>query len=138
ASGSAGSGSAGSASAGSSSASQSGSAAGSADSASAPEASGSSASASSDGGAGDFPSRPIQLIVPFAAGGGTDQIARSLAKAATDTCGTNITVLNKTGASGTTGLKDALSATPDGYTVGFATSSTLLASLFGIGNITPA
>ena len=69
-------------------------------------------------GADSFPSRPITLIVPFAAGGPTDVIARLLAQRMTATLGQSVVVENVTGASGTlAGLRLARAA-PDGYTIG--------------------
>jgi tripartite-type tricarboxylate transporter receptor subunit TctC len=64
-----------------------------------------------------FPSRPITLIVPFAAGGPTDALARIVAEHMRRTLGQTVVIENVTGASGTiAGLKAARS-TPDGYTI---------------------
>ncbi|WP_109471863.1 tripartite tricarboxylate transporter substrate binding protein [Ornithinimicrobium cavernae] len=92
----------------------------------------------SDGGDEDaFPSRPIEVVVPFAAGGGTDQIARALAKEAESTCGTSVTIANEEGASGTVGLKRVLGSPPDGYTLAVGTSSQFLATHQGVSDVTP-
>lgn len=65
-----------------------------------------------------FPSKPITIIVPWAAGGGTDGLARELAKQATDIFGVQVNVLNKVGGTGTMGHSyGANTAHPDGYTV---------------------
>ncbi|WP_165913172.1 tripartite tricarboxylate transporter substrate binding protein [Tamaricihabitans halophyticus] len=88
-------------------------------------------------GGGHYPTRGIEFVVPFDAGGGTDQLARRLAAAAERTCGTNIIVTNKSGGSGLVGLTEGLAARPDGYTLVLATSSTLLASHFGISDVSP-
>jgi tripartite-type tricarboxylate transporter receptor subunit TctC len=64
-----------------------------------------------------FPKRSVSLIVPFAAGGGTDLIARALAKASEKHLGQSITVVNRTGGSGSLGLLEGASAKKDGYTV---------------------
>src|SRR6478672_1293667 len=64
-----------------------------------------------------FPSRPITLIVPFAAGGPTDVLARILAAHMQTTLGQTVTVENVTGASGSLGGMRAARATPDGYTI---------------------
>lgn len=85
----------------------------------------------------DFPERPIEIIVPFSAGGGTDQIARALARAAETTCGTQITINNEEGGSGTVGLRRALNSPADGYTVAIGTTSTLLATHHGVSDTTP-
>lgn len=67
------------------------------------------------------------MIVPWAAGGGTDLVSRKLATLAEDTCGTRIVVSNVTGAAGATGHQAVIDAEPDGYTIG--TSTTELAIL---------
>lgn len=63
-----------------------------------------------------WPSKPIRLIVPYAAGGPGDIIARQVAKAAGSTLGQAVVVENKGGAGGTIGVDQALKSTPDGYT----------------------
>lgn len=64
-----------------------------------------------------FPSRPIQLIVPTAPGGGTDVAARLLASIAEKTLGQKIIVVDKPGAGGVIGVEEMLRAAPDGYTI---------------------
>ena len=65
-----------------------------------------------------FPSKSITIVVPWAAGGGTDGLARELAKQATDIFGVQVSVLNQVGGTGTMGhLYGANTARPDGYTV---------------------
>ena len=76
-------------------------------------------------------------MVPFAAGGGTDQIARALAQEAEETCDTSISIINEEGASGTVGLNRVLNAQPDGYTLAVGTTSTLLATHHGVSDTTP-
>lgn len=63
-----------------------------------------------------WPSKPIRLVVPYAAGGPADVIARLVAKKAGDTLGQTVIVENKAGAGGTIGIDAALKSTPDGYT----------------------
>jgi len=63
-----------------------------------------------------WPTKTIRLIVPYAAGGPTDVIARQLAKKAGGTLGQAIVVDNKGGAGGTIGVDATLKAAPDGYT----------------------
>ena len=65
-----------------------------------------------------WPDRPIELIVGFAPGGGTDLTARSLAKYLEQDLGQPVTVINKPGASGAIGLSHVGRAKPDGYTLG--------------------
>jgi tripartite-type tricarboxylate transporter receptor subunit TctC len=74
---------------------------------------------SQEAGPGKYPSRPINLIVPMPAGGGTDLAVRLLAKETEKLLGQPIVVVNKPGASQT--LATALLATskPDGYTIGY-------------------
>ncbi len=62
------------------------------------------------------PSRPINLIVPWAAGGSTDQITRVTAIEMEKALGQTIVIINQPGASGSIGTKSALDATKDGYT----------------------
>ncbi len=75
--------------------------------------------------ADDFPSRPIRLIVPFAAGGSSDVIARVIAESASKKLGQPIVVDNRPGAGGTIGTEAVVRAAPDGYTWLLGTTSTL-------------
>ena len=63
-----------------------------------------------------WPTKPIRIVVPYAAGGPADVIARLVAKKAGDTLGQTIIVDNKAGAGGTIGVDAALKSVPDGYT----------------------
>lgn len=65
-----------------------------------------------------FPSRPIQMVVPTAPGGGTDISLRMLASLAEPILGSKIVVVNKTGGDGTVGMATITEAKPDGYTIG--------------------
>jgi tripartite-type tricarboxylate transporter receptor subunit TctC len=67
--------------------------------------------------AGDFPSHPITLVVPFSAGGPTDAMARILGERMQKTLGQPITIENVTGAGGSLGVGRVVRAPPDGYTV---------------------
>lgn len=78
-----------------------------------------------------FPERPISLIVPWAAGGSTDQSGRALAQAAEKHLGQPIVVLNKPGATTTIGMAELARAKPDGYTIGTLSSSSYLLALQG-------
>jgi len=62
------------------------------------------------------PDRPINIIVPWSAGGSTDQVTRVVAPILEEALGTDIVVVNQPGASGSTGTKSALDAPRDGYT----------------------
>ncbi len=66
---------------------------------------------------GTYPSRPITMIVPFAAGGPTDVVARIVGEHMSRTLGQQIVVENVAGAGGTTGITRAKQAAPDGYTI---------------------
>ena len=70
-----------------------------------------------------FPSRTIEMIVPFAAGGGVDIIARSVASAMGDSLGQKVVVLNRDGAGGTLGFGALAVAAPDGHTLAFSPST---------------
>jgi tripartite-type tricarboxylate transporter receptor subunit TctC len=65
-----------------------------------------------------YPSRPITIIVPFAAGGPADTLARMLGRRMQKTLGQPLIVENVAGAAGTIGVARAARATPDGYTIG--------------------
>jgi len=71
----------------------------------------------------DYPKRPITIIVPFAAGGGTDSIARMLAKGLNEKLGQPIIIDNKGGAGGAIAAKQVAGSSPDGYTLLFVTST---------------
>ena len=64
-----------------------------------------------------YPEKPITLVVPYSAGGGTDATSRALAIAAEDNLGVSIGVVNKTGGGGAVGMSEGINSKPDGYTV---------------------
>lgn len=66
----------------------------------------------------DWPNRPVTLIVPWGAGGGTDIVARSLAAQMEEPLGQPVNVVNRTGGSGIIGHTAMATADPDGYTIG--------------------
>jgi tripartite-type tricarboxylate transporter receptor subunit TctC len=70
-----------------------------------------------------YPARPVRAIVPFAAGGLTDNFARLMVQKLSEHLGKQFYVENVTGASGNIGTGQAAKAAPDGYTVLFALSS---------------
>ena len=72
-----------------------------------------------------YPERPIKFIVPFAAGGPADTMARLTAQRVAMALGQSVIIDNRPGAGGTTGAKAAASAEPDGYTLMFANTATL-------------
>jgi tripartite-type tricarboxylate transporter receptor subunit TctC len=69
-----------------------------------------------------YPTRPVRLVVPFAAGGPTDLVARVVAQKLSDGWGQQIYVENAPGASGNTGTRAVARAAPDGYTLLVTTS----------------
>ena len=62
------------------------------------------------------PSKPINIIVPWAAGGATDQVTRVAAGELEEALGTKIVVINQPGGAGSIGTMNAMSAPKDGYT----------------------
>ena len=69
-----------------------------------------------------WPSKPVTIIVPFAAGGNTDVMARIFSERLSKRLGQQFVVENRAGAGGMTGLNAAAKAAPDGYTIAVATS----------------
>jgi tripartite-type tricarboxylate transporter receptor subunit TctC len=76
-------------------------------------------------GADDYPARPIQMIVPFPAGGPADIVGRLCAQHLSAVVGQPVVTLNRDGAGGTIGTAAAARAAPDGYTIVFGTTSTM-------------
>jgi tripartite-type tricarboxylate transporter receptor subunit TctC len=81
-----------------------------------------------------YPNRPITLVVPFAAGGPTDVVARSLGQAMSRSLGQSVVIENKLGAGGTLAAAYVAKAAPDGYTIlihhnGMATAPALYRKL---------
>lgn len=73
-----------------------------------------------------WPSKPIKMVVPFAAGGGTDFIGRLVAKHLSERLGAQVFVENRGGANGTIGVQAVATADPDGYTILATSDSTLV------------
>src|SRR6202008_664664 len=78
-----------------------------------------------------WPARTLRLIVPFAAGGTTDTIARLVARELTKSAGEEVVVENRPGAGGLIGAEAALKLPADGYTLAFATIRTLAVQPIG-------
>jgi tripartite-type tricarboxylate transporter receptor subunit TctC len=73
----------------------------------------------------DYPNRPITLVVPYAAGGGNDVMARTVAEKMSRTLGQQIVVENRAGAGGTIATRQVAKAAPDGYTLVIGGTGTL-------------
>lgn len=72
-----------------------------------------------------YPSRPIRMIVPFAAGGGTDVLARILAHGMTEKLGQQVVVENRTGAGGNLAMEHVVNSPADGYTLMMGTNGAI-------------
>src|SRR5690606_32718215 len=73
--------------------------------------------------AADYPSKPIQIIIPFAAGGNSDASGRILLHGMQKILGANMVPVNVPGAGGTIGMAQFSGADPDGYTLAFSPSA---------------
>src|SRR2546421_3270487 len=73
----------------------------------------------------DYPTRPITLVVPYAAGGGNDVMARVVAERMGRGLGQQIVIENRGGAGGTIATRQVAKAAPDGYTLGLGGTGTL-------------
>ncbi|MBV7484296.1 tripartite tricarboxylate transporter substrate binding protein [Bordetella sp. BOR01] len=80
----------------------------------------------------DFPGHPIELVVTFAAGGGTDALARAMADASRTHLSQPIVVLNKPGAAGGIGLTDVANSKPDGYKLALVTADMVIIPHLGL------
>ena len=72
-----------------------------------------------------YPTKPLRLVVPFAAGGSSDVMARISAKAITDGLGQQIVIESKPGAGGSIGAEFVAQSAPDGYTMLFGTNGSM-------------
>lgn len=85
-----------------------------------------------------FPERPITLIVPWGAGGGTDATARIIGHIMEQELGTPVNVVNRSGGNGVIGHQVMADAKPDGYTLGMATVEITMMHHMGLTDLTPA
>jgi len=74
--------------------------------------------------AADFPSKPIRFIVPYAPGGTTDLVARTVGQKVSEKLGQPVLIDNRGGAGGNIGMDAVAKAAPDGHTIGFGAIST--------------
>lgn len=84
----------------------------------------------------DYPSGPVQFIVPWAAGGGTDQVSRFIGAQLADRLGTQVNVVNRTGGSGVVGHSAIAGAEPDGQTIGMPTVEITMMHWLGLTDLT--
>jgi tripartite-type tricarboxylate transporter receptor subunit TctC len=80
----------------------------------------------------DFPARSIELVVPFAAGGGTDALARAMSDASRTHLSQPVVVLNKPGAAGAIGLTDVANSPADGYKLALVTADMVIIPHLGL------
>ncbi|MGH3436818.1 MAG: tripartite tricarboxylate transporter substrate binding protein [Sciscionella sp.] len=93
--------------------------------------SGSSAGAGGGGAGAKYPTRPVNLIVPYGAGGGSDQLARTVGPFAAKKLGVSIPVENDPGGNGAVGLAKLAGSAPDGYTIGTYIADNTASLAFG-------
>jgi tripartite-type tricarboxylate transporter receptor subunit TctC len=82
-----------------------------------------------------WPARPIKLAVPFAAGGGTDVLARVLAQAMTERLGQQVVVENRVGAAGNLAMESVIRSAPDGYSLMMGTNGAIAVNRHLYGNL---
>lgn len=82
-----------------------------------------------------YPTKPIRMVVPLAAGGGTDLAARVVAQALGDALGQSVIIDNKPGAGGVIGVDVAAKAPADGYTFVIGSTTTMAANMFLYKNV---
>lgn len=85
-----------------------------------------------------YPTKPITIICPWSAGGGTDNTARFLAGLLSKELGVPVNVVNKTGGNGAVGHMEGAMAAPDGYTITNITFELNTLKYLGYANMTPA
>ena len=83
-----------------------------------------------------YPTRPIQFICPWGAGGGTDRVARMLGVLLEKDLGQPVTVVNRTGGSGAVGHTAGTTAAPDGYTMTIVTVEITMMHWMGLAQVT--
>lgn len=77
--------------------------------------------------AAQYPTRPVQMVIPFPPGGNTDLMARALQEALRKALNQTVVAINKGGAAGTLGIIDIVRAEPDGYTIALSPNNPLTA-----------
>ncbi|MGN8646286.1 tripartite tricarboxylate transporter substrate binding protein [Gracilibacillus sp. HCP3S3_G5_1] len=85
----------------------------------------------------NFPENQIEVVVPFAAGGASDLVSRTIATEMENELDVPVVVSNKTGGSGTSGMLATRDANPDGYTIGYVPVELAMVEELGLADITP-
>ncbi|WP_428979442.1 tripartite tricarboxylate transporter substrate binding protein [Cupriavidus oxalaticus] len=85
-----------------------------------------------------YPEHPVELVVPSAAGGGTDTVARAFSEAMRKYLSQTLTVVNKPGASGAIGMTEVARARPDGYKLGIIIAEAVIVPHLGPTTFDPA
>ncbi|MDM0002073.1 tripartite tricarboxylate transporter substrate binding protein [Variovorax sp. J22P240] len=88
--------------------------------------------------ANDFPTKPVELVVPASAGGGTDALARAFSEAVKKHFPQPMVVNDKPGASGVVGMSDVLNGKPDGYKVSVVIAELVILPHLGLSKFTYA
>ena len=83
-------------------------------------------------GAADYPNRPLRLIVPASPGSGMDFFARTVGQSLSEAYRQQVIADNRAGAGGLIGAATVATATPDGYTLGMASTSTIISPLLQV------
>lgn len=88
-------------------------------------------------GGGEFPDQEIEIVVPWAAGGGTDQATRKLVEVANDQTDVTFYVTNVSGATGSVGMREVANVEPDGYKICAETLEIVVFEHLDIANLGP-
>ena len=86
---------------------------------------------------GKFPNRPLTMVCPYGAGGGTDAVARMIAALMEQDLGQPVNVVNRTGGGGAVGFTAGATAAPDGYTITLASGDIAMLHWMGTTQVTP-
>lgn len=95
------------------------------------------AGAAGDAAKAEYPDRPVTIIVPWGAGGGTDTIVRLFAVGFEEALGVPVNIVNRTGGNGVIGHTAIATAAPDGYTLGACTSEISYFKTMNLAPLTP-
>lgn len=90
-----------------------------------------------DKNADNFPDKQIEVIVPFAAGGASDLVSRTIATEMENELDVPVVITNKTGGSGATGLQAIKNAKPNGYTIGYAPAELAMLESLELAEVSP-